>query len=77
MTGLVTLRPSTKYLHLLSMDCKGPGSGQVQNSVLNLLTIELSQTNDLWASSGVKDEPDLCFRCGGKYLQYQSVQTSM
>ena len=56
------------------MDGEGPGSGQVQNSVLNLLTIELCQTNDLWASSGVKDEPDLCLRCGGKYLQYQSVQ---
>ena len=71
---LLTFRPSAKYLHLLSVECEGPGSGQVQNSVLNLLTIELCQAYDLWKGCRVKDEPDLDLRCGPQYLQYQLMK---
>ena len=67
-------RQSAKYLHLLPVECECPGSGQVQNSVLNLLTIQLHQAYDLWEGSGVKDEPDLGLRCGAKHPQYQPVK---
>ena len=53
------LRPSSKQFEFLTVNCKCPGTCQVENSVLDFLTKHLDQLDTLWVSGGVKDRPDL------------------
>ena len=56
-----TLGPSTKHFQLLAVNGKSPGSGQIHDRVLNLLTEGLPQEDDLRKSGGIQDKPDLRF----------------
>ena len=48
---------------------KGKGSGKVHDPILQLLSINLNKSDELWKGSRVQDELDLDIGLGAKYLQ--------